>query len=197
MPLDIPSLIIDSSAPEHAQHLTTDINDALYRVVLAADTANTALEAEIEAVADDVAALVTTGTWTPMFTFATPGDLAVVYTNQVGTYAKIGSLVYVSFQISFTPTYTTSAGSSEISGVPYPGITSPGTVTSYGIIGNYNANITLPAGRTQLGFQVQGNPSLIDLIALGSGTAAAVLTPTEMVSGTAKVLRGNVWFLTP
>lgn len=137
------------------------------------------------------------GTWTPVFTFATPGDLSVVYTNQAGTYIKIGSLVFLTFQVSFTPTYTTSAGNGQITGAPFPGITSPGTIISYGVLGNTNAGIAMPAGRTQYVTQSQGNPNIINFIALGSAIAPGALTTAEITSGSAKVLRGNVLYITP
>lgn len=37
------------------------------------------------------------GTWTPVLTFATPGDLSVAYSTQAGSYTKIGRQVMVSF----------------------------------------------------------------------------------------------------
>src|SRR3990167_1606815 len=37
------------------------------------------------------------GTWTPVFTFATPGDLSVAYSTQQAIYTKIGRVVYVAF----------------------------------------------------------------------------------------------------
>jgi hypothetical protein len=57
MALGVPSLVIDHAAPDFAQHLTTDVNNAFNRITAAADAADTALTASIAAVAADVAAL--------------------------------------------------------------------------------------------------------------------------------------------
>ena len=57
MPLPVPSLVIDGAAPEYAQHMTTDVNDALSRIAIATDDANAALETSIADMADDVTAL--------------------------------------------------------------------------------------------------------------------------------------------
>src|ERR1700743_2562665 len=40
------------------------------------------------------------GTWTPAFTFATPGNLSITYSLQSCYYTKIGRLVSVSFIIA-------------------------------------------------------------------------------------------------
>lgn len=60
------------------------------------------------------------GTWTPVLTFATPGNLSVAYSIQDGTYTKIGNRVYLSFRIvtsSFT--HTTASGVARITGLPF------------------------------------------------------------------------------
>lgn len=59
------------------------------------------------------------GTWTPVFDFATPGDLTVTYTDQNGYYTKIGDLVYLSARVYGTLTFSTSSGSFRISGLPF------------------------------------------------------------------------------
>jgi hypothetical protein len=67
------------------------------------------------------------GTFTPAITFATPGDLSVAYSFQVGTYTKIGNRVIASVNIvtsSFS--FTTASGTLSITGLPY---TSDATAT--------------------------------------------------------------------
>jgi hypothetical protein len=56
--------------------------------------------------------------WTPTVGFATPGDLSVAYTVQKGVWFQTDSLLYVGFQLSFTPTYTTASGNFQILGFP-------------------------------------------------------------------------------
>ena len=56
------------------------------------------------------------GTWTPAFTFATSGS--VTYTTQLGTYRKVGSLVFVS--IAFTIASVSSpTGAASINNLPF------------------------------------------------------------------------------
>lgn len=60
------------------------------------------------------------GTWTPAISFQTPGNLAVSYTTQVGSYVKIGKQVTVSCHVlasSFT--HTTANLSLIITGLPF------------------------------------------------------------------------------
>ena len=60
------------------------------------------------------------GTWTPAFTFATAGDVAITYGVQVGTYTKVGRMVMVAFRITTTAfTWTTASGALQITGIPF------------------------------------------------------------------------------
>lgn len=59
------------------------------------------------------------GTFTPTFTFATPGNLAVSYTARVGQYTKIGNVVSVEINLSFGVTHTTASGNASITGLPF------------------------------------------------------------------------------
>lgn len=60
------------------------------------------------------------GTWTPVVTFATPGNVNVAYATRVGTYTKVGNLVTVGFIISTsTFTHTTASGFWLITGLPF------------------------------------------------------------------------------
>jgi hypothetical protein len=58
------------------------------------------------------------GTWTPTVTTDTVGDLTVAYTNQYGTYTRIGRMVKVIANLSYTPTYTTASGAVRFA-LPY------------------------------------------------------------------------------
>lgn len=58
MAIGIPPIVIDQAAPAHAQHMTTDINDAFNRVV----SASQASDAAISDVVDDVTTLTSTVT---------------------------------------------------------------------------------------------------------------------------------------
>lgn len=59
-----------------------------------------------------------TGTWTPVFTCATPGDLSVSYGTRTADYTRVGRLVFINMTMNFTPTYTTASGNISITGLP-------------------------------------------------------------------------------
>jgi len=60
------------------------------------------------------------GTWTPVITAATPGNLAVTYSTQSGKYTKIGNAVTVTFYVATTAfTYSTASGLIYVTGLPY------------------------------------------------------------------------------
>ena len=67
-----------------------------------------------------------TGTWTPTITFATPGDLNVVYSAQNGFYTKVGRLVqYSALVLTTTFTYTTATGTLRLAGLPFSAASTP------------------------------------------------------------------------
>lgn len=60
------------------------------------------------------------GTWTPTLTFATAGNLNVVYSIRTGVYTKVGELVNCSCRVATsTFTHTTAAGDCRITGLPF------------------------------------------------------------------------------
>lgn len=61
----------------------------------------------------------TTGSFTPTVSFATPGDLTVSYSSQIGYYWRDGPLVHFRLEVIFTPTHTTAAGNFRVNGLPY------------------------------------------------------------------------------
>ena len=54
-------------------------------------------------------------TFAPTVTFATPGDLSVVYVTQTGAYVRVGPMVLFWYDLVFSPTYTTALGLFEVS----------------------------------------------------------------------------------
>jgi hypothetical protein len=63
------------------------------------------------------------GTWTPLATFATPGDTAFgghILGSPHGNYTKIGNLVYYTFNYSVSPfTHSTASGHLRVTGLPF------------------------------------------------------------------------------
>lgn len=126
--------------------------------------------------------------WTPVLTFATPGDLAVTYTSQFGRCTKIGNRVFGAFNIITSAfTYTTAVGALTITGLPTPHVTSSGSA-NYGAVGF--SGIT-KAGYTSIYSFIGSGASSILFNACGSGVALSGVTAADMPSGGTVVLQGN------
>lgn len=129
------------------------------------------------------------GTWVPVFTFDTPGNLTTVYSVQVGRYTKIGRLVTVTFEISLsTFTHTTAVGSAKITGLPF---TSENVAAALHHGACSWAGIT-KAGYTDISLFVISNDTGMRLRGSGSGVAIATIAVGDMPTGGAVVIRGTV-----
>ena len=126
-------------------------------------------------------------TWTPTFTFATPGDLSVVYGTRVGTYIRIGKIVYYSMDVTFTPTFTTAAGAASFSGLPFTTVTRSAAGIAY-----HDSDITYGASYTTLFIAAADSSTILELGALGSGQNARALDITNFTSGNAHIIRCSV-----
>lgn len=118
------------------------------------------------------------GTWTPVLTFITPGDLSVVYTNQTGFYTKIGRFVQISFVVeTSTFTHTTASGACQVTGLPFAPGTSVVTEGNLGWGGITKANFThcMP--------QLAAASTAVTIVACGSGQALSNVMSTDMPSG--------------
>tara|TARA_R100000501_G_C2626956_1_gene120778 strand:+ start:952 stop:3573 length:2622 start_codon:yes stop_codon:yes gene_type:complete len=74
------------------------------------------------------------GSFTPAFTFATPGDLSITYSKQEGYYWRDGDLVYFRLRVGFTGanfTHTTASGNARITGLPFDVDTTNGGTPLY------------------------------------------------------------------
>lgn len=127
-----------------------------------------------------------TGTFTPAFTFATPGDLSVAYASQVGWYLRIGVVVLYGCIVSFTPTYTTSTGDATFTGFPLANrATNPlplGAVWS-------SSTITWPAGTSVMNFLLNAGASAGVIRGIGSGIGPANWGTAQFPTATARVIR--------
>ena len=135
---------------------------------------------------------ITEGTWTPVITFATPGDLNVVYSNQQGRYIKVGKQVTVSCIVNTTTfTYTTASGELRVTGLPFASVTAANfqwtAATEFG-------GITLGGGHTLIHANLQDNVSYIRFVASGSGLARAVLNTGSAPSGTQQTYVFNLTY---
>ncbi|MDT4809809.1 hypothetical protein FQZ97_427070 [compost metagenome] len=125
------------------------------------------------------------GTWTPVLTFQTPGDLSVAYSQQTANYTKIGRVCALDFLVqTSTFTHTTASGDSRITGLPFSTTTNSAsaTITFTGI--------TKAGGYTQFAYLVSS--TTLFGRAAGSGVSAANIEAGDMPSGTTKLLRGSV-----
>lgn len=129
------------------------------------------------------------GTWTPVFTFATPGNLAVTYSVQQADYTKIGRVVICNFNLVTSAfTHTTASGIAVISGLPFTA-TSDANLQIAGSC--FWAGIT-KAGYTQVVPVVASSATGINFIASGSGVAASFVAFGDMPTGGAPQFRGCI-----
>jgi hypothetical protein len=127
--------------------------------------------------------------WTPVLTFATPGDLAVTYSTRVGTFTKIGRVVIATFRLNTTAfTYTTASGVLEITGLPYTAANVANAIWGGWLV---FGGVT-KAGYTEFDANVSANASLISVVGSGSGVAPSNVTAADMPSGGSVILRGAV-----
>jgi len=115
------------------------------------------------------------GTWTPEISAATPGDLAVTYSSQIGEYTKIGRLVNVYASITTSAfTHSTASGIARITGLPFA-VTQRGvgSLSFEGISkGTYSQFTILPNAGT----------SYLQMNASKSATSTSTVKITEMPS---------------
>ena len=128
-------------------------------------------------------------TWTPVVTFVTPGDLSVAYTTQLGTYTKIGNMVYLDFTIlTSTFTFTTASGSLKVTGVPYQSVNNAGYIAC----GALTWQGITKAGFTNVVSVISSNTNFITLTACGSAQAAATIVATDTPTGGTIAIQGSI-----
>lgn len=122
------------------------------------------------------------GTWTPVYTFVTPGDMAVTYTTQLGTYIKVGKLVRAQCVVTVSAfTHTTAAGEFRITGLPFASVSGSGRDTTGSV---EIQGFTWPGARTQMNASIVPGGSHIRVVGTGSGLSRAALTAADHASGT-------------
>lgn len=132
------------------------------------------------------------GTWTPVFSFQTPGNLSVSYAAQAGDYTKIGRQVTATHSlVSSAFTHSTASGAALISGLPFACAASIHYVGSLIVGGITKATYTQFVGRVRDAF-----PSQIEIIANGSGVSSGNVAATDVPSGGTINLRGTVTYNT-
>lgn len=130
------------------------------------------------------------GTFTPVLTFATPGDVAVAYTNQVARYTRIGNRIHAQIDIltsSFT--HTTASGNLRITGMPVgimpraTGARWQGALEFQGITKATYTNFAMAA--------IALDASLY-ITASGSGVARSLVTAADMPTGGSVIINSQL-----
>ena len=129
--------------------------------------------------------------WTPELTFATVGDLTVVYSTQFGRKKLIGNYCLAWFNIvTSTFTHTTAAGDCQITGLGEMAL----NVTSLRNFGTLNYQGITKVGFTQFTPQLNANGSTIVITAAGSAQAAGNVGTADMPTLGDVILRGLLIF---
>ena len=129
--------------------------------------------------------------WTPVLTFATPGDLSVAYTTQSGTYSRQGRRIVIHCQIvtsSFT--HFTASGVLRVTGLPFnasAAITTAFAPVAFGGI--------TKANYTTITSQIVASGGNISFIASGSGQAVSTVTAADLPTGGTVVLDFTTTYL--
>lgn len=131
----------------------------------------------------------TSGTWTPAFTFDTPGDLSVVYTKQNGTFDVCGRVATLFFDVTGTPTFTTSSSFFYITGSPF---TNGSLVEGSGGIHNKSTSLFYSGAQTQVSPVMWINRTDIVIQALGATANTTTVGATTVTSGVALTMRGYI-----
>lgn len=133
------------------------------------------------------------GTWTPVLTFATEGDLDVAYSVQEGWYTKIGNTVRLGFAIvTSTFTHSTASGAVRVTGLPFTSTGVSGT-TEQGTLIYQNIDKT---SYTSFFPGLDEGTAIIRIDASGSGQSLAAVVAADMPTGNETILRGFVVYRT-
>lgn len=127
------------------------------------------------------------GTWTPVLTFATPGNLSVAYSTQLGSYLKLGQLVWTSFHITTSAfTHTTASGLLTITGLPFT------SAASLIVFGSMVWNGITKANYTQVNPRLAAGVTSFTLMASGSGQNLSDVVAADTPTGGTMVLFGVI-----
>lgn len=132
------------------------------------------------------------GTWTPVLTFATPGDESIIQSHAIGKYAKSGRLVAVNFTMATsTFTHTTASGALHMTGLPF---------TSQNLTSDDNRGALMMGGVTKsdimaITVQLGPNNNIATFQAMISGAAIAVISAADMPTGGDVRVHGNLVYM--
>jgi len=125
------------------------------------------------------------GTFTPTVDGTVPGSTGYVY--QVGTYTKIGRMVFYSIDVSVSS--ATGTGTLIIAGLPFTVITVANSIEQMSV---RVTNLTWPAGGTMLTASPLGGTTTISITSSGSAIAGGFL----QIANTAFVIKSTGFYFT-
>jgi hypothetical protein len=124
------------------------------------------------------------GTWTPVLTFATPGNQNIVLSLQSADYTKVGREVRVTAQCTTsTFTHTTASGGIQMTGLPFTSAN-----TTHSTVGATAWQGITKAGYTQVGAFIIGNDTKILFFGFGSAQPINQVNTADMPTGGSVVL---------
>ena len=130
------------------------------------------------------------GTFTATLDFATTGDLSVVYSNQAGTYTRIGNLIIAKINMSATPTFTTASGEVEIGGLPFAAAS-----TGFGgVLQSKSSAWTFPTGTSVVFPRVASGDAHYTVRGVGSTTGLIAVVAADCTSASAHTFSGNIYY---
>lgn len=154
------------------------INAVAHRYLTWLSTAG--LFAQAQPATTDLSDFVAPTTFQPTVSCLTPGNLSVAYTQQTGSYVKIGPITFWTIYIQFTPTFSTAAGQVFLN-VPI-WTNTQGNYLWAPVVDSFG--FSYPSGCTMLGIQYT-NANQLSLWAGGSSAANQGVVITNFTSGTA------------
>jgi hypothetical protein len=117
------------------------------------------------------------GAWTPELRTSTPGNLTAAYSEQSGSWRRIGDVVLWSARVTTsTWTHTTASGAVQLAGLPFT-VAEPDAEAVCAMSGWTKASYTQLAGVARAG----GNH--VEIHATGSGQALATLAAGDLPTG--------------
>jgi hypothetical protein len=133
------------------------------------------------------------GTWTPTITFATPGDLSVTYSSQVGSYMRIGRMVIATFRMTASAfTHSTAVGELRMNTLPF----TSANIANVSYQGSVRWDGITKASYTQVTPKIEPNVTRITFEASGSAQTRSAISVGDMPSGGTPSLIGTITYMT-
>ncbi len=133
---------------------------------------------------------------TPVVTFATNGDFVPTYNTQFGQYTRVADLVYFDILLDFdTNAYTTASGNIRIGGLPFT--SRSGNNGTWAVTVSRHSLVDLASGLTQVGGEVAGGQTFLQLFQSGDAVASSALAIANFAASTSNfVLRMSGFYAT-